>query len=140
MWILHKKERQICFLLMSYGSSGKTESYGTIEEGGESMSLEAIQKVTEVERRMLEQKAAAEVQARQIVSDAETSGILLLQKVRDESSEQAKIELKAAEERAAGKAAEIQSSVLEESAALRQAAEEHLDEAAEFIIGRVVNQ
>ena len=104
------------------------------------MSLEAIQKVTEVERRMLEQKAAAEVQARQIVSDAETSGILLLQKVRDESSEQAKIELKAAEERAAGKAAEIQSSVLEESAALRQAAEEHLDEAAEFIIGRVVNQ
>ena len=104
------------------------------------MSLEAIQKVTEVERRMLEQKAAAEVQARQIVSDAEARGILLLQKVRDESSEQAKIELKAAEERAAGKAAEIQSAVLEESAALRQAAEEHLDEAAEFIIGRVVNQ
>ena len=104
------------------------------------MSLEAIQKVTEVERRMLEQKAAAEAQARQIVSDAETSGILLLQKVRDESSEQAKIELKAAEERAAGKAAEIHSGVLEESAVLRQAAEKHLDEAAEFIIGRVVNQ
>lgn len=104
------------------------------------MSLEAIQKVTEVEKQMLERKAAAEAEAQQIVSDAENSGIRLLQKVRDESAEEGRAFLLEAERRAEGKAAEIQKVVLEESEELRKAAEKNLDEAVEFIIGRVVNQ
>ena len=60
------------------------------------MSLEAIEKVTQVENKIQERKAAAEAEARQIV------------------------------------AAEA------ESAALREAAGKHLEEAAEFIVGRVV--
>lgn len=104
------------------------------------MSLEAIRKVTEVEKQMLERKAAAELEARQIVADAENKGIRLLQQVRDESAERGRAYLKEAESQAEARAAEIQKLVLEESDELRKAAEKHLDEAVEFIIGRVVNQ
>lgn len=104
------------------------------------MSLEAIRKVTEVETQMLERKAAAEVEARQIVTDAENRGARLLQQVRDEAAERGKIYLKEAESRAEEKAAEIQKRIFEESDELRRAAEKHLDEAVEFIVGRVVNQ
>ena len=104
------------------------------------MSLEAIRKVTEVETQMLERKAAAEVEARQIVTDAENQGARFLQQVRDEAAEQGKIYLKEAESRAEEKASEIQKRILEESDELRRAAEKHLDEAVEFIVGRVVNQ
>ena len=107
---------------------------------GENMSLEAIRKVTEVEKLMLERKAAAEAEARQILSDAENRGIRLLQQVRDESAEEGNACLKEAESQAEAKAAEIQKRVLEESDALRKAAEKHLDEAVEFIVGRVVKQ
>ena len=104
------------------------------------MSLEAIRKVTEVEKMMLERKAAAEAEARQILSDAQSEGNRLLQRVRDEAAEQGALRLKEAETQAAAKAAEIQNRVLEASEDLRKAAEKHLDEAVEFIVGRVVNQ
>lgn len=104
------------------------------------MSLEAIRKVTEVEKQMLEHKNAAEAEVRQMVSDAENSGIRLLQQVREEAVEQGRTCLKEAESRAEAKAAEIQKLVLAESDELRRAAEKHLDEAVEFIVGRVVNQ
>lgn len=107
---------------------------------GEKMSLEAIQKVTEIERQMQERKLAADAEARQMVAEAEKIGILHLQKVRDEAAEQGTALLKEAEKRAEEKAAEIQKQVTQESEALRQLAEMHLEEAAEFIVGRVVNQ
>jgi vacuolar-type H+-ATPase subunit H len=135
-----QNDRQICFLLMSYGSSGKTESYGTIEEGGESMSLEAIQKVTEIEKLMQERKIAADTEARQIISDAEKAGILKLQNVREEAVAHGRTYLQEAEKQAEAKAAEIQSIVAAESDVLRQTAEKHLDEAAELIVRRVVNR
>lgn len=104
------------------------------------MSLEAIRKVTEVETQMLERKSAAETEARQIVSDAENHGVRLLQQVRDDAAEQGRVYLQEAEGRAEAKAAEIQKRIFEESDELRRAAEKHLDEAVEFIVGRVVNQ
>ena len=48
--------------------------------------------------------------------------------------------LQEAEKQAEAKAAEIQSIVAAESDVLRQTAEKHLDEAVEFIVGRVVNR
>ena len=104
------------------------------------MSLEAIQKVTEVERQMQMLKSAADVEARQIVSDAERKGLLHLQDVRAEAAEQGKLSLIEAEKRAEAKAAEILSTVVAESDALRQKAEKYLDEAAELIVRRVVNR
>ena len=104
------------------------------------MSLEAIQKVTEIEKRMQERKLIADTEARQMVAEAEKAGILHLQKVRDEAVEMGKVFLKEAENQAEAKAATIQDQVMRESEALRQTAETHLEEAAEFIVGRVVNQ
>lgn len=102
------------------------------------MSLEAIEKVTQIEDQSRERKAAAEVEARQLVADAEREGLALLQQTRADAAEAGRQLLREAEERAAGKAAEISCAAEAESAALRQAADKHLDEAAEFIVGRIV--
>ena len=103
------------------------------------MSLEAIERVTQVEQNSQERKTAAEAEARQIVADAERQGLALLQQTRAAAAENGRKLLRKAEERAAEKAAEIDRTPEAESAALQKAAGKHLDEAAEFIVGRVVN-
>ena len=102
------------------------------------MSLEAIERVTQVEQNSQERKTAAEEEARQIVADAERQGLALLQQVRADATEDGRKLLRKAEERAAEKAAEIGRAAESESAALREAAGRNLEEAAEFIVGRVV--
>ena len=103
------------------------------------MSLEAIERVTQVEQNSQERKTAAEAEARQIVADAERQGLALLQQVRADATEDGRKLLRKAEERAAEKAAEIGRAAESESAALREAAGRNLEEAVEFIVGRVVN-
>lgn len=103
------------------------------------MSLEAIEKVALIEQQSQERKAAAEAEARQIVADAEREGLALLQRTRAAAAENGRKLLRKAEEKAAEKAAEISRAAEAESAALCEAAGKHLDEAAEFIVGRVVN-
>ena len=85
------------------------------------MSLEAIEKVTQVEAENKARKAAAEAEAQRIVADAEREGLALLQKARTDAAESGKELLRQAE-----------------AAALRETAGQHLEEAAEFIVGRVV--
>jgi vacuolar-type H+-ATPase subunit H len=104
------------------------------------MSLDAIQKVAEVEKLMQARRAAADAEARQLVSNAEQEALVHLQKVRAEAAEQGKHYLQEAEKKAKARAADIQSAVIVESDALRQEAEKHLDEAAELIVRRVVNR
>ena len=102
------------------------------------MSLEAIEKVTQVEKETRERRAAAEAEAKQIVDDAEKEGQALLQRTRSEAAEAGRQLLRQAEERAAGQAAKTAQSAEADAAALRQAAGKRLEEAAEFIVGRVV--
>ena len=102
------------------------------------MSLEAIERVTQVEQNSQERKAAAEAEARQIVADAERQGLALLQQTRADAVAAGKKLLREAEARAAAKEAEIRQAAQAESDALVKAAEKHLEEAAEFIVGRVV--
>ena len=101
--------------------------------------MEAIEQVTEVERQMRERRAAADEQARKIKADAEQAGQARVAQARVDAAEQGKALLKQAEERAGEKAAEIQRKAEEDAAALRQAAEQHLTEAVDFIVGRVVS-
>ena len=70
------------------------------------MSLEAIERVTQVEQNSQERKTAAEAEARQIVADAERQGLALLQQVRADATEDGRKLLRKAEERAAEKAAD----------------------------------
>jgi len=103
------------------------------------MSLEAIEKVTQVEMNLQERKISAEAEAKQLIADAEREGLALLQSVRVTAAEHAKQMMKQAEERAAQRAAEIGRAAEAESVALREAAGKYLEEAAEFIVERVVN-
>ena len=102
------------------------------------MSLEAIEKVNALEAQLREQKAAAEAEARQIAADTEREGLALLEKTRADAVESGRQLLRQAEERAARQADEIKQAAEAVSAALREAAGRNLEEAAEFIVGRVV--
>lgn len=103
------------------------------------MSLEAIRKVAEIEEQVQERKLIAEAEAHQMIADAEKAGAVNVQKTRNEVAENAKLLLKQAEERATEKTAEIQRAAEAESSALREKAAKHMEEAVEFIVGRVVN-
>ena len=103
------------------------------------MSLEAIEKGTQIEQQSQERKAAAEAEARRIVAEAEREGLALLQQPRAAAADKSRKLLREAEERAAEKAAESDRAAEIDRAALQEAAGKHLDEAAEFIVGRVVN-
>ena len=102
------------------------------------MSMEAIEKVTQVESLNRERKIAAEVEAKQMVADAEREGLALLQQVRENAADAGKAMLRQAEEKAAVRAEEIRKSAEAEATALRETAEKNLAEAVEFIVGRVV--
>lgn len=103
------------------------------------MSLEVIEKVTQVENETRERKAAAEAEAKKIVADAEREGLALLQQVRAKAADTGGAQLKQAEAKAAERSARIAADAEAEAAALRKEAGRHLEEAAEFIVGRVVN-
>lgn len=107
-------------------------------EGEKRMSLEAIEKITQVEAENRERKAAAEAEAQKIVADAEREGQALLQRTRSSAAENGKELLRQAEAKAAERSAEIDRTAQAEAAALRETAGQHLSEAAEFIVGRVV--
>ena len=64
------------------------------------MSLEAIEKVTQVENEVRERRAAAEAEAKQLVADAEKEGQALLQRTRAAGAEAGRELLRQAEERA----------------------------------------
>ena len=104
------------------------------------MSMEVIEKVTQVERLNRERKIAAEAEAKLMIANAEKGSLVLLQQVREDAANAGKALLQQAEENAAARAEEIRKSAEAEAAALRAEAEKHLDEAAEFIVGRVVKR
>lgn len=103
------------------------------------MSLEAIEKVAQVELKNQERKATAEAEAKQIIANAQRESLALLQQVRADADAHGRELLRQAEANAAARSVDIAKAAEAESAALRAVAEKHLEEAAEFIVGRVVN-
>lgn len=103
------------------------------------MTLETIQQVTELEKRMLAEKSATETEARALVAEAERNGLTLLARTRSDAAEIGRSLMVRAEERAAERTAEIQRTAEAEADALRALAEQHMEEAVELIIGRVVS-
>ena len=102
-------------------------------EGESKMSLDAIEKVTEIEQQMRELRANADAQVQKVKAEAR------LVQARAAAAEEGKALMKAAESRAAQKAEEIQRNAEKEADTLRKTAEQRLEEAAEFIVGRVVS-
>ncbi len=100
--------------------------------------MEAIRKVTEIEEKGRAEKAEAEARVKKALADAEREGEALLRKARGDAAERNKTLLRQAEERAASAAAKIAADAEKESNQLRAAAKGRLDEAADYIVGRVV--
>ena len=65
------------------------------------MSLKAVEKVTEVERKNKERRAAAETEAKQMLASAQRDGLALLEQMRAEEAAKGAELLRQAEERAA---------------------------------------
>lgn len=102
------------------------------------MTLEAIRTITELEEKSRMEKTEAEARVKKALAEVEREGAAQMQKTRDNAAEKGRELLRQAEERAAESAAEIAAQAERESQTLRAAAEKRLDEAAEFIVGRVV--
>lgn len=100
--------------------------------------MEAIQKVKELEEKGRAEKAEAESRVKQALSEAEREGEALLQKTRRDGVDKNRELMRQAEERAAAAAAEIAKNAEGDSAKLVARAKSRLDEAAEFIVGKVV--
>lgn len=102
------------------------------------MSMEALEKIVAAENGCQDRVAAASVEARQILAEAERAGQDALVQAREEGAQQSKKLLLQAEERAEKQAQKILQAADAEAAALRKGAAERLGKAATFIVGKVV--
>lgn len=102
------------------------------------MTMEAIQKVTELENKGRENKAEMENRIRQAIAESERQGAARLEETRREINEKYKNLLRQAEAHGAMVAGRIAQKAESDSDALRAEAKSRLDEAAEYIVGRVV--
>ena len=107
-------------------------------KGGDNMSLEAVQMVTETEQRALQRKAEAVEAAKKLVSDAERAGKERVVAARTDAEAQARQMMTRAEEAAAKHTETVMEETRRSCDDLRRAAEGKLEDAAALIIRRVV--
>lgn len=102
------------------------------------MSLEVIKLVTQTERECEQRKLDAIQAAKRTVAEAEKAGQAMLAERRAEAEAQVKAALSKAEAGAAVQAQAVQDETQRSCNALRAAAEQQLEQAAELIVRRVV--
>lgn len=102
------------------------------------MTMEAIQKVTELENKGRENKAEVENRIRQAIAESERQGAVRLEEARLEINKKYKNLRRQSEARAEMAAGRIAQKAENDSDLLRAEAKSHLDEAADYIVGRVV--
>lgn len=102
------------------------------------MTMEAIQKVTELENKGRENKAEVENRIRQAIAESERQGAARLEEARLEINKKYKNLRRQSEARAEMAAGRIAQKAENDSDLLRAEAKSHLDEAADYIVGRVV--
>ena len=112
---------------------------GEKQKGGETMSLEAIKKLTEVEAASAQQLSDAQADAKRSVAGAESAGQAELAKAKAEANAEAKNMLIQAEARAAGEARSVQEQTAQSCEQLKAEARTKLDAAASLIVRRVVS-
>ena len=103
------------------------------------MSLEAIQKITETERLSVLRKAEAEQAAKKTVAEAERDGKALLESTRTQAEQEVKSLMAQAEQNAAVEIQTVQKQTEQDCQKLKAEAETRLEQAADWIVRRVVN-
>ena len=101
------------------------------------MSLEAIQTITELEQENRARKADAAAEAKRIVSEAERAGKQAVEQARAEAEGKVKTMMADAEHRAALRARQIMADNDDACLRLKQDARTRLSQAADLIAGRV---
>lgn len=102
------------------------------------MSLEAITKIRAVEEGMEQAKSEARAQAQKLTAEAEKEGRTLLQQGREQAAKAAGAELEKAEAAAAVRREEILAQAAKECEKLKKDAGARMEQAAQAILGRVV--
>ena len=103
------------------------------------MSLEAIKQVTQTEQDCAQRKLDAAQAAKRTVADAEKAGQAALDARRGEAQAKVKAMLAEAEAKAGVQADAVRADTAKACAALKQSAQQKLEQAAELIVRRVVN-
>ena len=110
----------------------------SIGKGGENMALEAIQTVTQAEAKAKADRESAAAQAKQRLADAQREAKQTVEQARQQAREETRRMMAEAED----KAAQLTREELDRAAAdcdtLKQDARGRLEEAAQLIVGRVV--
>ena len=110
----------------------------SIGKGGENMALEAIQTVTQAEARAKADREAAAVQAKQRLADAQREAKQIVERARQQAREEAHRMMAEAESKAAQLTQEELTRAAADCDTLKQNARGRLEEAAQLIVGRVV--
>ena len=110
------------------------------EKGGENMALEAIQTVTQAEARAKADREAAAAQAKQRLTDAQREAKQTVEQARQKAREEARQMMAQAEEKAAQQTRAELERAAADCEALKRNARDRLEEAAQLIVGRVVER
>lgn len=103
------------------------------------MALEAIEKVTELEREIQKRRDAAAADSKQQIQAAQRSGQKLLEESRQEAEEAVRDMMAKAEKKAAEQAKETIAEARGSCEALKVAARKNLDQAAALVVKKVVS-
>ena len=122
-----------CFALLAYVQEGKA-----LEKGGETMAMQAIQQVEELERESQRRWEAAVAQSKQQLAEAQKAARKLLDDSRAQAEAQVRQMMAQAEERAAKTAEGILVQARQDCEVLKGAAQSRLEGAAASIVEKVV--
>ena len=104
------------------------------------MALEAIQTVTQAEAKAKADREAAGIQARQKLADAQREAKQIVEQARQQAQEEARQMMAEAEAKAAQLTQEELARAAQDCETLKQNARKRLGEAAQLIVGRVVER
>jgi V/A-type H+-transporting ATPase subunit G/H len=101
--------------------------------------LDALTTISEAEETARKDKAAAIQEARKMVADAEKAAQAALEDARRQGEEEAAAMMKKAEELASKETEALARTTENKKAVARAGVEKRLDQAADYIVGRIVN-
>lgn len=102
------------------------------------MSLEAMKTINEAEEKARQMKAEAVAAAKKAVANAENAGLEAARAAKSRAQAESAHLLKSVEQKAEEEAQELAMNTENKKAAMRAHAESRMDEAASFIVGRIV--
>ena len=103
------------------------------------MSLEAIKTISEAEEAVHRRKAEAQQEARRAIAEAQAAADAVVDAAKAKAADELQGLVKTADDKSRADALELAGNTENKKAAMRVHAESRLDDAARFIVERIVN-